>query len=1199
MTPLNVVISEVMWMGSDKSTADEWVEIAGVAPLIGSPAPSRSLSGWTLTIMKTTGESVIARFPYDAAIASGSYLVISNYTKEVSRLSIDPYLISTSMSLPNTKLLLRLRDASGALIDEVDDGVGNPFAGSNPSGNGPKASMERIDLNGLGNNPANWRTATESRGFDHGAPIFGTPSSTNANPEDSQVLVSSQSSTSSPSSQSSSLSSILSSTQSLVSSSVSSNFIDQNSSSSIQFQPLSKLQINELLPNPKGADTAEWIEIKNTGSGAGNLSGMTLRTVGTAHRIRTGVAIPIAPGGIVVLGKGGISFSLSNNGSVVQLESGSIVSDTFSYGPTVEGASMGRAADGSIVPFCIPSPGQENKSLPLDPSISIDSGKVSGGAPVTLNLSVKVQTGSLTGSTCHFDFGDGYSTDSCNPSSHTIRVIGDYSVRLQLHDYCGNTVQRTLTGSVVDTSYNVHSKVLIKNTAVESSCTPRTFSGAEVTEFVPNPTGDESEGEWIEIHNKTPEVFPLCGWSLDDQQGGSKPYSLSNFQLTPNAYLVFPRKQTGITLNNDHDVVRLISPLAKGGTGVSMSVMFDNAPDDQSYATDGSGSWKWTSYLTPGTENRFQDVSHLFDPSQVIISGALPNPKGVDTYDEWIELTNTAGWPIWLNGWHIRDDKGKEFDLTGTVLSKVQTLRIPLYRKKYVLGNESDTLSLVDQNNITRSILSWENAAEGIIQRPYTPYEKPQIATVVQVIDGDTIVVEVDSDISKKPVHIRLLGIDAPEIHDTNSAVTAEGIIAKDYIRALLLNKKVELQFDTQKQDKYGRTLAYVLVDGVDVQQKLLTGGLAYAYRVFSVQRLQEYKAYEDLARNAKAGIWDNDELTKYYDAKIAEQDSWRQMREHGVSIKTDIPEGLVTSGATVHITSSPYAQLYMSANGGRYQPFTGGVLLSSNQTIRAYAVAQLIDDSEILKSVQIEKTYLVADNTPAVGFIRISEVYPSPKKGENEWIELENTSDEQVSLAGWKLDDALKGGSKVVTLQADAIIPPHGYLIFPSSLTHLSLSNKGDEVNLLSPSGEIMDFMKYDSVKKGESFALQSDTNTYCITQKPTPLEPTVCFIQIKKSIHIKSSKSAIKSKLKKINVKKKKVSKATLKSQKYAESQSGVYAGLEAQIVGASQSGNAKRLAFESTSGMSVVLFLGVLSVAAWIFRKKYGLFISYFSR
>ena len=80
---------------------------------------------------------------------------------------------------------------------------------------------------------------------------------------------------------------------------------------------------------------------------------------------------------------------------------------------------------------------------------------------------------------------------------------------------------------------------------------------------------------------------------------------------------------------------------------------------------------------------------------------------------------------------------------------------------------------------------------------------------------------------------------------------------------------------------------------------------------------------------------------------------------------------------------------------------------------------------------------------------------------------------------------------------------------------------------------------------------------------------------------------------------MKKKKVSKATLKSQKYAESQSGVYAGLEAQIVGASQSGNAKRLAFESTSGMSVVLFLGVLSVAAWIFRKKYGLFISYFSR
>ena len=42
---VNVVISEVMWMGSDLSTADEWVELAAFSD--GAAAPA-SLSGWTL-----------------------------------------------------------------------------------------------------------------------------------------------------------------------------------------------------------------------------------------------------------------------------------------------------------------------------------------------------------------------------------------------------------------------------------------------------------------------------------------------------------------------------------------------------------------------------------------------------------------------------------------------------------------------------------------------------------------------------------------------------------------------------------------------------------------------------------------------------------------------------------------------------------------------------------------------------------------------------------------------------------------------------------------------------------------------------------------------------------------------------------------------------------------------------------------------
>jgi micrococcal nuclease len=1173
----NVVISEVMWMGSDKSTADEWIEITGISTGNGSIG-IRSLSGWTLTVQKTTGESVVAKFPSTTQISSGSFLVVSNYTKDLSRLSSDPSFISTAMSLPNTALLIRLRDELGNVIDTADDGVGSPFAGSNPSSNGPKAGMERIYLLVAGTVQSNWRSATVSRGFDDGVSIFGTPGSANG------LLPITASSSSF-----SSLASVA-----LVESGASSLSIDQNSSSNINLQPSMKLKINELLPNPSGSDDAEWIEIVNTGSGTANLSGMILRTGTSPHRIKTGAALMVEPGSFVVVQKSSIGFSLINNGSTVTLESGSTVLDTFSYeGMAVEGVSIGRMSDGNITSFCVPTPGIENASIPLDPSIIIESGRTTGYAPVTLNLGVKVFTGSLFGSSCHFDFGDGYTTGSCNPASHTIRSTGDYMITVKVSDYCSNTVVRTLTGSVYGiTSPQIFDSFYSSSGATEA-CVRSRFSGATITELVPNPTGEESDGEWIEIYNNSSTVLPLCGWSLDDEQAGSRPYSLSRYQLAPHSYLVLPRKQSGITLNNDHDQVRLIAPLPAGGTGVSMAVQFDNASDDQSYAIDESGNWKWTRYLTPGSANALEDPSNLFEPSPIQISAALPNPHGVDTYDEWIELTNTAGWPIWLNGWKLRDSDGKELDLTGTVLSKLQTKRIYLYRTKYVLTNEHDTLYLVDEKNSVRSILSWKKAGEGIIQRAYQSTKPAGKALVRQIIDGDTIVVQKEGDPADQLVRVRLQGIDAPELYQDNEHISVIGIIAKDYIRSLLLNKKIELQFDTIKQDAYGRTIAYVFLDGVDVQQKLLTSGLAYAYREYEVGRLSEYEAYEALARKAKVGIWDTNELSSYYDKRIAEQEQWRLMHEHGLRMKIDTPEGLVGSGSLLHITTHPLAQIYLSTNFGPYSPFTGGLLLNHTQTIRAYAVAKLDDSTESLRSDLLQKTFVVEEAVYNSDSMRISEVYPSPDKGESEWIELENTGDLPVSLAGWKLDDVGSGGSVPVMLQSDAVIPAHGYLLFLKSITGLSLNNGGDEVNLLNPFGEIIDHMKYSSTKTGRAVAWEYGKNMFCITDKPTPLESNTCFIQSKKSTRKLPIKSGVNSKSKKI-IKK---TKAEIAAEKYLQTQSGVYVDLSGQITSKKQSEMTSNIFYGFGNGLFLGFLLSVSAFFGWIFRNKYSFFLSYF--
>lgn len=169
-----VVISEVHWAGSDLSTSDEWVEIVN-SDQTGTTAAS--MSGWVLTSVTSAGaEATIFRFPAHTRIEPGQFFVISHFGVAQSRLLSEPAFVAPSMSLPNTRLLLRLRDASGNVLDQVDDGVGEPFAGTNVGSPLQKSSMERADLSRSGTESANWITSTASLGWDEDVSgMRGTP----------------------------------------------------------------------------------------------------------------------------------------------------------------------------------------------------------------------------------------------------------------------------------------------------------------------------------------------------------------------------------------------------------------------------------------------------------------------------------------------------------------------------------------------------------------------------------------------------------------------------------------------------------------------------------------------------------------------------------------------------------------------------------------------------------------------------------------------------------------------------------------------------------------------------------------------------------------------------------------------------------------------------------------------------------------
>ncbi|MCX5741545.1 MAG: thermonuclease family protein [Proteobacteria bacterium] len=125
----------------------------------------------------------------------------------------------------------------------------------------------------------------------------------------------------------------------------------------------------------------------------------------------------------------------------------------------------------------------------------------------------------------------------------------------------------------------------------------------------------------------------------------------------------------------------------------------------------------------------------------------------------------------------------------------------------------------------------------------------PTTATVTRVIDGDTV--ELDSG-----EKIRYLLVNAPET--TNGHNDCYGQNAATFNSDLVLNKQVQLTYDVECTDRYKRLLAYVSVDGMEVNSLLVQRGFACVLHISpdGDARVDEFKGYEATAKAAGRGLW-------------------------------------------------------------------------------------------------------------------------------------------------------------------------------------------------------------------------------------------------------------------------------------------------------------------------------------------------------
>lgn len=138
-----------------------------------------------------------------------------------------------------------------------------------------------------------------------------------------------------------------------------------------------------------------------------------------------------------------------------------------------------------------------------------------------------------------------------------------------------------------------------------------------------------------------------------------------------------------------------------------------------------------------------------------------------------------------------------------------------------------------------------------IISTATLPADSNNRHTVKHVIDGDTLVLENNK-------HVRLIGINTPELGKHGRAQQPLAMQAKTKLEQLVTGQQIKLVVGREKSDHYGRLLAYVILsDGRDVQEILLRQGLAFMVVISpNDSHSKRYAEIEKLARRQKLGVW-------------------------------------------------------------------------------------------------------------------------------------------------------------------------------------------------------------------------------------------------------------------------------------------------------------------------------------------------------
>ena len=127
------------------------------------------------------------------------------------------------------------------------------------------------------------------------------------------------------------------------------------------------------------------------------------------------------------------------------------------------------------------------------------------------------------------------------------------------------------------------------------------YASVVINELYPKPSDEQSE--WIELYNSGSESVSLNLWKLENTEGEKKSFIINaSAIIQPKSFLLFPKSQTGITMRNDGDTIRLID---QNNTTIDsqnfLGILGFNTSVGRT--VDGAGVWTTCSSATQEAKN--------------------------------------------------------------------------------------------------------------------------------------------------------------------------------------------------------------------------------------------------------------------------------------------------------------------------------------------------------------------------------------------------------------------------------------------------------------------------------------------------------------------------------------------------------------------------------------------------------------------